>query len=86
MLFKASKVGQIAGCMVIDGKIPSSSKIRVYRKGELILETSLASLNRFNDDVKEVTSGFDCGLTIKDKLNLEEKDILEAYGKEIVNG
>ena len=86
MLFKASKVGQIAGCMVIDGKIPSSSKIRVYRKGELILETSLASLKRFNDDVKEVTSGFDCGLTIKDKLNLEEKDILEAYGKEIVNG
>ena len=52
MLFKASKVGQIAGCMVIDGKIPSSSKIRVYRKGELILETSLASLKRFNDDVK----------------------------------
>ena len=86
MLFKASKVGQIAGCMVNDGKIPSSSKIRVYRKGELILETSLASLKRFNDDVKEVTSGFDCGLTIKDKLNLEEKDILEAYGKEIVNG
>lgn len=86
MLFKASKVGQIAGCMVIDGKIPSSSKIRVYRKGELILETSLASLKRFNDDVKEVTSGFDCGLTIKDKFNLEEKDILEAYGKEIVNG
>ena len=86
MLFKASKVGQIAGCMVIDGKIPSSSKIRVYRKGELILETSLASLKRFNDDVKEVTSGFDCGLTIKDKLKFEDKYILVSYGKEIVNG
>lgn len=83
-LFKASKIGQIAGCIVSDGRIPSGSKIRVYRNDELVLTSTLSSLKRFKDDVKEVLEGFECGITIKDNFNLEEGDIIEAFGKEIV--
>lgn len=83
-LFKASKIGQIAGCQVIQGKIINGTKVRVYRKNELVLTTTLSSLKRFKDDVKEVVEGFDCGCTIKDNFNLEEGDILESFGKEIV--
>ena len=83
-LFKASKVGQILGCMVTDGKIMNSNRLRVYRHGELILETRVASLKRFKDDTKEVTEGHDCGLTITDKFDLEQDDIIEAWGTEEV--
>ncbi len=83
-LFKASKVGQIAGCMVTDGTIKNSSSIRVFRNEELVLKTHLTSLKRFKDDVKEVQSGFECGLTISDNFNLIEGDILEAFGQEEV--
>lgn len=83
-LFKASKVGQIAGCMVTDGSIKSNSSIRVFRDGELVLKTHLTSLKRFKDDVKEVQSGFECGLTISDNFNLVEGDLLEAFGQEEV--
>ena len=81
-LFKASKVGQIAGCYVLDGKIKSSDKIRVIRNKEVIKETSLSSLKRFKDDVKEVNETFECGVTIKDNFVLLENDILEAYDLE----
>ncbi len=83
-LFKASKVGQIAGCMVTDGTIKNSSSIRVFRNDELVLKTHLTSLKRFKDDVKEVQSGFECGLTISDNFNLIEGDVLEAFGQEEV--
>ncbi len=83
-LFKASKVGQILGCMVTDGKIMNSNRLRVYRHGELILETRVSSLKRFKDDAKEVTEGHDCGLTITDKFELEQDDIIEAWGTEEV--
>ncbi len=83
-LFKASKVGQIAGCMVTDGTIKNSSSIRVFRNNELVLKTHLTSLKRFKDDVKEVQSGFECGLTISDNFNLMEGDVLEAFGQEEV--
>ena len=83
-LFKASKVGQIIGCYVTDGKIKSSDKIRVYREGEMIKETKLSSLKRFKDDVKEVKESFECGATIVDNFVLKEKDILEAYDLEEV--
>ncbi len=83
-LFKASKVGQIAGCMVTDGTIKNSSSIRVFRSDELVLKTHLTSLKRFKDDVKEVQSGFECGLTISDNFNLIEGDVLEAFGQEEV--
>lgn len=83
-LFKASKVGQIAGCYVTDGKITNSSEIRVFRNKELVLKTHLTSLKRFKDDAKEVNMGFECGLTISDKFDLQEGDLLEAFGEEEV--
>lgn len=81
-LFKASKVGQIAGLMVTDGSIKSNCKIRVYRNNELMIDTRLTSLKRFKDDAKEVLTGFECGATIADNFNLEMGDVLEAYGME----
>lgn len=81
-LFKASKVGQIAGLMVTDGSIKSNCKIRVYRNKELMIDTRLTSLKRFKDDAKEVLTGFECGATIADNFNLEMGDVLEAYGME----
>ena len=83
-LFKASKVGQIAGCMVTDGSIKSNTSIRVFRDKELVLKTHLTSLKRFKDDVKEVLSGFECGLTISDNFTLQEGDLLESFGQEEV--
>lgn len=83
-LFKASKVGQIAGCMVTDGSIKSNTSVRVFRDNELVLKTHLTSLKRFKDDVKEVLSGFECGLTISDSFNLQEGDLIESFGQEEV--
>lgn len=83
-LFKASKVGQIAGCMVTDGYFKSNCRLRVFRGKDLVLRTHLSSLKRFKDDVKEVQTGFECGLTISDSFDLMEGDILEAFGEEEV--
>lgn len=83
-LFKASRVGQIAGCYVTDGKITNTSSIRVFRNNELVLKTHLTSLKRFKDDAKEVLTGFECGLTISDNFNLEVGDLIEAFGQEEV--
>ena len=83
-LFKASKVGQIAGCMVTDGYLKSNCSIRVFRNGDLVLKTHLTSLKRFKDDVREVQNGFECGLTISDSFNLIEGDVLEGFGQEEV--
>ncbi|HHX76733.1 MAG TPA: translation initiation factor IF-2, partial [Firmicutes bacterium] len=78
-LFKVSKVGTIAGCHVVDGKVTRQASVRIIRDGVVIYEGNLASLKRFKDDVREVAAGFDCGLMI-DKFNdLSEKDIIEAY-------
>lgn len=86
-LFKASKVGQIAGCMVTDGYGKSNAQVRVFRNEELVLKTHLTSLKRFKDDVKSVNAGFECGLTISDNFNLEEGDVLEFFGdEEVKNG
>ena len=85
-LFKASKVGQIAGLYVTDGKLTNTSKVRIYRNKELVLSSKLTSLKRFKDDAKEVLTGFECGATISDKFNLEVGDIIEAYGMEVKNG
>lgn len=79
--FKVSKVGTIAGCMVLDGKISRNTKIRVVRDGIVIKVGELASLKRFKDDVKEVSSGYECGLHIKDFNDIKEGDIIEGYEK-----
>lgn len=77
--FKVSKVGTIAGCMVLDGKVTRNSKIRLIRDGVVLLDGELASLKRFKDDVKEVTKGYECGLNIKNYNDIREGDIIEAY-------
>lgn len=77
--YKISRVGTIAGCMVMDGKITRQSLVRVLREGVVIYTGSLASLKRFKDDAKEVTKGFDCGLQIKDFNDIKTGDTIEAY-------
>ena len=77
--FKITKVGTIAGCMVLDGKINRNSKIRIVRDGVVVYTGELASLKRFKDDVKEVSKGYECGLNIQNFNNIEIGDIVEAY-------
>ncbi|MBC8053077.1 MAG: translation initiation factor IF-2 [Sphingobacteriaceae bacterium] len=77
--FKISKVGTIAGCMVLDGKINRNSKIRIIRDGVVVYTGELASLKRFKDDVKEVLKGYECGLNIQNFNDIKEGDIVEAY-------
>jgi translation initiation factor IF-2 len=77
--FKISKVGTIAGCMVLDGKITRNSSIRIVRDGVVIYTGELASLKRYKDDVKEVNAGYECGLNIQNFNNIEVGDIVEAY-------
>ncbi len=78
-IFKISKVGSIAGCMVTDGKITRAAKVRVVRDGVVVFDGELVALKRFKDDVKEVTKGYDCGIQIKGYNDIEERDIIEAY-------
>ena len=78
-IFKISKVGSIAGCMVMDGKIARNAKIRVIRDGVVVHTGELLALKRFKDDVKEVSKGYDCGIQIKNYNDIEERDVIEAY-------
>lgn len=77
--FKISKVGTIAGCMCIDGKINRNTKVRVIRDGIVVYTGVLASLKRFKDEVKEVVSGQDCGLNIENFNDVKVGDIIEGY-------
>ncbi|NVK03210.1 MAG: translation initiation factor IF-2 [Flavobacteriia bacterium] len=77
--FKISKVGTIAGCMVLDGIIKRNSMIRVVRDGVVIYSGELGSLKRFKDDVKEVSKGYECGLNVKNFNDIKVGDIIEAY-------
>ena len=78
-LFKISKIGTIAGCMVTEGKIYRNSQIRIIREGVVIFTGELAALRRFKDDVKEVSKGYDCGIQIKNYNDIKEYDIIEAF-------
>ena len=82
-VFKVSKVGTIAGCMVIDGSIKNNAKVRVLRDGSIVYEGEIDSLKRFKDDAKEVKQGYECGIKILNFNDVHESDILEAY--EMVN-
>lgn len=77
--FKISKVGTIAGCIVREGKITRTAKVRVIREGIVIHTGSLGSLKRFKDDVKEVAKGFECGLNIENYNDIQVADMIEAY-------
>ncbi|MDO4397844.1 MAG: translation initiation factor IF-2 [Oscillospiraceae bacterium] len=78
-VFKLSSAGTIAGCYVTDGKITRNSKIRVVRDGIVVFEDEIASLKRFKDDVKEVASGYECGVGLQKFNDIKDGDVLEAY-------
>lgn len=78
-VYKVTKVGTIAGCYVTQGRITRSSGIRLIRNGVVIYEGELASLKRFNDDVREVTNGYECGLMIENYNDIKVDDEIEAY-------
>lgn len=82
--FKVTKVGTIAGCYVIDGKITRDSGVRIIRDGVVVFEGQLDTLKRFKDDVKEVAQNYECGITIERYNDLKEGDIIEAYVMEEV--
>ena len=77
--YKISRVGTIAGCMVMNGKITRNSLVRIIREGVVVYTGALASLKRFKDDAKEVAKGYDCGLQIKDFNDIKTGDTIEAY-------
>jgi translation initiation factor IF-2 len=77
--FKISKVGTIAGCFVLDGKIHRNNKIRVVREGVVAYTGTLGSLKRFKDDAKEVSKGFECGLNVDRFNDIKVGDVIEAY-------
>lgn len=83
-VFKMSKVGKIAGCMVTEGKITRDSMIRLVRDGILIHEGKIENLRRFKDDVREVTEGYECGIFINNFAEIEIGDTIEAYKEEKV--
>ncbi len=78
-LFRASKIGTIAGSFVTEGKVTRGAKVRVVRDGTVIYDTTIESLRRFNDDAREVTSGFECGIVLTNFQDLHEGDVLETY-------
>ena len=82
--FKVSKVGTIAGCMVTDGKIVRECGVRLIRDGIVVYSGTLGSLKRFQNDAKEVLSGYECGLTIENFNDIKEGDIIEAHTEQIV--
>ena len=78
-VFKVSKVGNIAGCVVIDGKVKNDSNIRILRDNVVIYEGKLASLKRFKDDAKEVVAGQECGLGVENFNDIKDGDVVEAF-------
>jgi translation initiation factor IF-2 len=78
-VFKITKVGTVAGCYVLDGKITRNTKIRLIRDGIVVYSGELGSLKRFKDDVKEVATGYECGLNINNFNDIKMGDIIEGY-------
>lgn len=78
-VYKISKIGNIAGCMVMNGKITRDANVRIIREGIVVHDGTLTSLKRFKDDVKEVTKGYDCGLQVKGYNDIKVDDVLEVY-------
>jgi translation initiation factor IF-2 len=78
-LFKASKIGTIAGCQVTEGKVTRGAHVRVVRDGTVIYDSTIESLRRFNEDVREVAGGFECGIVLANFQDLKEGDVLETY-------
>ena len=81
-IFKASSVGTIAGCYVTEGRVTRSAKVRIVRDGRVIYDGTLDTLRRFKDDVREVASGYECGMLFKNYSDIKEGDKVEAYTME----
>ncbi|MFA4928915.1 MAG: translation initiation factor IF-2, partial [Patulibacter sp.] len=84
-VFRASKVGTIAGSYVTDGKIRRNVRVRVLRDGEILTTTKIESLKRFNEDAREVATGFECGIVLREFPDVREGDIIEAFETRSVN-
>ncbi len=84
--YKVSKVGTVCGCYVLDGKIQRGCSVRVLRDNIVIFEGELASLRRFKDDVKEVASGYECGMQVEKFNDIKELDVIECFVMEQING
>ena len=78
-VFKITKVGTVAGCFVLDGRITRNTKVRLIRDGIVVYTGQLASLKRFKDDVKEVSAGYECGLNVYNFNDIKVGDIVEGY-------
>ncbi|HEY1521880.1 MAG TPA: translation initiation factor IF-2 [Solirubrobacteraceae bacterium] len=78
-LFRASRVGTIAGCHVLEGKVTRGSRMRLIRDGTVVYEGEIASLRRFNDDVREVAAGYDCGIVLRDYADVKVEDVIETF-------
>ena len=83
-VFRASRIGRVAGCRVLDGELRRNGKIRILRNDENIFEGDFASLRRHQDDVREVRQGFECGVGIRGFNEFEEGDIIECFVMETV--
>jgi translation initiation factor IF-2 len=77
--FRASRIGTIAGCHVVQGKITRNAKVRLVRDGTIVFEGAMASLKRFKDDVREVDEGMECGIVLENFHDIKEGDLIEAY-------
>jgi translation initiation factor IF-2 len=77
--FKVSRLGTIAGCMVTSGTLLRNSQVRILRDGAIVHDGRIGTLKRFQEDVREVAQGFECGLTIENYNDVKEGDVLEAY-------
>ncbi len=84
--YKVSKVGTVCGCYVLDGKIQRGCSVRVLRDNIVVFEGELASLRRFKDDVKEVASGYECGMQVEKFNDIKELDVIECFVMEQING
>ena len=78
-IFRTTKSGVIAGCMILSGAIQRSARARLLREGQAVWDGKISSLRRFKDDVREVASGYECGISLEDRDDIKEKDVIEAY-------
>jgi translation initiation factor IF-2 len=78
-IFRASKIGVIAGSYVTDGKVTRGAKTRLVRDGTIVYDGEIASLRRLSDDVREVSAGFECGIVLRNFQDVKEGDVLEVY-------
>ncbi|MBN2105094.1 translation initiation factor IF-2 [bacterium] len=78
-IFKASKIGNIAGCFVLQGKVNRNNRVRLVRDGTVVHDGKISTLKRFKDDVREVDSGYECGITLDNYNDIKVGDVIEAY-------